>query len=573
MKKIIKKCCVLLAGLLSVCTIFGCSEKPNTPIVPTPTGKEELKGTINIYLPIAGDEKTVIESVMDSYRQLHPKVQFNYKIGETSSYFDDCRTKLSANDLSSVEYDIINAGQLTKFMNTTKLVDYSQYLAQENPYNDNQIWSETLEPAAIDTKSSNGEIFCLNFENTQVLFAYNKTLIEEYNKGVSEEDKIVESDFETWNGLLEVCAKLKEKYPDKAPLGIAGNKESFYGRQMAWILGVYTDQYFRQTAELVHSQKAGDKYDWNYNPRIDEDWVYNPYPNIEEGMTEDEINEAWEKAYNNDSPSVYNYNVLRLLKALQDDEVGPINKKYQNMLANLAEAFPKYTLPNFTSLDSGNMIAEFINGKAIITLQQADFVYNSYLQRKKTGANLFEIDFFDFPSMQSNQKFDELKDFGPDCSYTRSYGGSRGSYAIVNKNPEQTRLCIDFMMYWTSLEGQEVGLATKESLGTPQLTTPLVKGLEVPETLRYGVKEIPWRGSAEQNPATFFSRAIKGETYSLTAFETAITNLFGSAIDYAALENYGNIMQAHIKNNLYRYVQAQGFAIDCLNDVTANPFN
>ena len=563
MKRVVKLICVLFVAIFACSLAFACNRKPDTP--KPDSGSKELKGNIKIFLPIAGDEKTVIESVIASYTALHPKVKIEYRVGETSTYFEYCRTQLSSNDLSSVEFDIINAGQLSKFMNSTKFVDYSQYLAEENPYYDNKVWGDTFEPAAIDTKSSSGEIFCLNFENTQVLFAYNKTVTDELG--------IKKSDFETWDGFVAACAKIKEKYPDKAPLALSGNKESFYGRQMAWMLGMYTDQYFRSVADYAHSRKEGENYDWNYNPRTDESWVYNPYPELTEGMTDEQIKAAWEKAYNNDSPTIYNYNILRLLKGIKDDDLGPINKKYQNMLANIAELVPKYTLPNFTSLDSGYMISRFVNGDAFITLQQADYVYNSYLQRKENGGANFEIDFFDFPAMSANTRFPELADYGPDCDYTRSYGGSRGSYAVVNKNPEQARLCMDFMMYWTSIEGQQTALSTKEALGTPQLTTPLIKGVVVPEVLRYGVAEIPWRGSASQNPAEFFSRALKGETYSLTAFETNITNLFDSEINYNAIKKYGEKMQNDMKSNLWRYLQMQGYSADCLEDVRANPFN
>lgn len=518
-------------------------------------GQSELQGDITLALPWGGADMMIIQGVMNAYMDINPKVNMRYKFVATEEYPQYMNTSLSTDDLNNLDFDIILSGLVSSSLkNSKKLVDYAQYLSDENPYYDDQVWMDTMDPIAYPAQGSKGEIFALSFDNTHIVFAYNKEITDAAGVDPSE--------FETWDGFVGACAKIQAY--GKVPLAMAGDQESFSSRMMGWLMSVYVDQYFRDTAELAHAQPG----DWNYNPRVDAGWEYAPYPEITENMTEEDVAAAWNAAYYNDSSQQYTKNELRVLKALRDDEVGPINKKYQNMLANIAEVLPKYTLPNFTALNSGNMISRFLNQDAAITLQQAYYVYTNYLQRNKP----FEIGFFDFPPMSANQRFPELKDYGPDCDYTRSVGGALGSIGIINKNTAQTRLCIDFMKFWSSRQGQYASFDTRKALGEPLLTVPNVKGVEVPEELLFGYEPMVFKGSADSNPASMFAKGLNYESYTLSAFQRNITGLFASTPDYSAISLYGTTMQREIKDNMYRYFALRGYSPDCLSNVAANPF-
>ena len=259
---------------------------------------------------------------------------------------------------------------------------------------------------------------------------------------------------------------------------------------------------------------------------------------------------------------------MRLLKAIEEDELGPINKKYQNLLANLAQVLPRYTLPNFTSNTSPGMIAKFFNQEAAITLQQVYYVYNQHVQRGKP----FNLQFFDFPAMSANQDYEELKDYGPDVNYTRSYGGALGNFGIVNKNTEQTRLCIDFMKFWSSPQGFAADFAMREALGAPLLNKPLVKGVEIPESLLHGYEPLPFKGSPSSNPALKFATGLSGESYSHAAYQRYAITLFDKTPTYSTISSFASRMQNDIKTNMYNYFATRGYDPECLLDVSANPF-
>lgn len=543
--------CGMLGGMMVACG--PTTTKP--PVGGQPgDGDGELKGKLVIALEWSGQDQQLVQAVIDAYETVNPKVDVEYKAVSSDDYKSYLETSLSSDDLSSCPFDIVFNNRIPSFLNTKKFVDYSQYLYEETAYNGNQIWADTLDPSAYTATGAKGEIFRLSFQNTQVAFAYNKDIIDEVGVDPSE--------FETWDGFVGACEKIAAR--GYTPLALGGDMESFSGRQMAWIMNVYVDQYFRSVAETVHSQPQ----DYNYDERIDSVWEYTPYPTITEGMTEEEIAEAWQASYYNDNASVYTQNELRLLKAIQNDELGPINKKYQNLLANLAQVLPKYTLPNFTSNTSQGMIAKFFNQNAAITLQQVYYVYNQHVQRGKP----FNLQFFDFPAMSSNQDYAELKDYGPDVNYTRSYGGALGNFGIVNKNTEQTRLCIDFMKFWSSPQGLSADFAMREALGAPLLNTPLVKGVEIPKSLLHGYEPLPFKGSPNSNPALKFSIGLSGESYSQAAYQRYVISLFETTPTYSSISSFATRMQNDIKTNMYNYLANRGYDPECLMDVSANPF-
>ncbi len=548
MKGWIKKLSVFLSCLMCGCGVAcggGGNDSGGT--------SGGLKGKIVIALEWSGQDQQLVQAVIDAYETVNPKVDVEYKAVASDDYKSYLETPLAADDLSDVPFDIVFNNLIPAYVNSKKFVDYSQYLYEENPYYDDYIWADTLDPAAYPASGAKGEIFRLSFSNTQVAFAYNKEIIEEAGVDVSE--------FTTWEGFVGACKKIDEA--GYVPLAIAGDMDSFIGRQMMWIMNAYVDQYFRSVAETVHSQPE----DYNYDAKIDSVWEYKPYPTITEGMTQEEIEAAWRECYYNDNFLRYTENELRLLKAIQDNELGPINKKYQNLLANLAQIFPKYAINGFTSNDSPGMISKFFNREAAITLQQVYYTYNQYVQRGKP----FEIGFFDFPAMSSNQNYVELKDYGPDVNYTRSVGGTLGNFGIVNKNTNQTKLCIDFMKFWSSPQGQEADFAMREALNAPLLNKPLIYGVEIPEQLLHGYEPLPFKGSAS-GAATKFARGLSNESYSQLAYQQLITNMFKTTPTYTDISLFANNMQSNINDNMYNYLASRGYDPECLMNVSANPF-
>ena len=557
MKKNIRLICFLLVAVLCFSACGG--GNVDKPI----EHAEDLSGSIVLGLPVGGSEGTELQAVIDAYTDIHPNVKVTLKFVETGGYKSYLETPLSAGDISKCPFDICMNNMARKYIDAGKFADYLQYLTEENPYNDAyDTWMDSLEADAYIPDGSKGEVYSLNWQSTQVRFAYNKKIFEKAGVSVG--------DCATWDGFVRVCDKIQKA--GYTPLAIGGNDYSFTGSQMCWIFNVYTDQYFRSAAETAHAQEG----DFCYDASIDSVWQYYATPVLTSGMSESETAEEWKKALYNDYFLNYTKNELRLLKAIKDDELGPVNKKYQNMLANLAKVFPKYCLANYSSYGNDNMNSKFAKQECAITLQQSYYVYNSWLSiaenYQPTDDNFFEIGFFDFPAMSANTDYADLADYGPDVNYTRSYGGSMGSWAIVNKNVEQVKLCMDFMMYLTSPQAQEKYYAMARALDVCVLKGTMIKGVTIPEDLLKGFELPVLNGIARSNPAMLFSTGLTGESYSQTAFGSSASTLFTTTPDYNDIQEFATTMQTVIKSNMFRYLRDRRYNSNCLDNVAVSPY-
>lgn len=553
MKKL-KVICLLLVAVLSLgaCSMGGGVLRKD----PLNSGKgkgENLVGNINITMPITTRQRVVLQSVIDAYNEIHPMVSITITNSSTEGYKNILQTQLANEDMNDVSFDIVANNSVSQYFSPKKFINYSQYLVEENPYCNNEMWKDTMNPLAYSPIGANGEVYYLCFDTTTVRFFYNKNILDA--AGVN-----VETDFDTWQSFLSACNKIQTN-TGKTALAIAGDTSSFYELQMSWLIRAYTDQYFRSSVVDFHSVEG----DWNYSPKIDADWSYKPYASDYPEIAD--IKEAWQKAYDNDSRANYTYNELRALKAIQQGTYGPSHGKYLNMLANLLEIKP-YVLSGFTGNNYEKVYNSFFNEDAAIIVSTLDF-FNEVKNRPNFTC---EVGSFSYPAMSANTKYAELASYGPDVNYTRSLSGPIGYYGVVNKNPEQTKLVLDFMKFWSSQQGQQLAMDKRAEINEFAPGISLINGVTIDDSVN-SAKGVEIHGMADNNPALLFARGLSNEPVSTNGFTNNITALFNiGSPTYQNLYNYGNTMQNILKENMGRYFQERGYKANCLDNVAANPF-
>lgn len=543
MKIYLKKFFVFAMVFVLSFAFFGCQDKEEDDKNPLNT----LSGNITIAIPLTSDEEQVLRAVADVYMQKNPLVTVSVDAKSAQDYKDWLSTSLTATDMNTVTMDIVRNNEVSQYYGANKFVDFSQYLGETNNYYGGQIWQDTMEPSAYSSNGSNGQIYSLNFETTQVLIYYNKDLLK--SAGVNAEG------ITNWDEFVQACAKIKALGSQYTPIAISGDRLSFWSGQFSWLFRIYVDQYFRSIANEVHTREG----DWNFDPLKDANWEYKPNPEDWADVYEDEA-QRFIAAANNDGVG-YKQNELRLLEGVMQEKWGQNDPRYKDMLSNFLKVFPKYVGAGFGADNQDTAMMPFLSGTAGFTIMTTDFL-NDWQKRESKN---FELGFMDFFPMLDNE---EYPGGAPDIDYTRSIGGAHGYYAIVNKNAAQTKLCIDFMKFWTSKEGQEISFEKRAQLNFLLTGIPLIKGLEIPDSINLN-KDRVLRGIADCNPAVDFARGLRNEGNTTREFQENTQNLFAGKI---SVEQYGLNMSAAMKKFMPDYLESRGFKQNALDDVTKYPF-
>lgn len=545
-----------LAAALSV-TLAACGPKTEQN---TPTD-DALEGTINIYLPMGQKEEVAFTAMVNEYMKENTGVTVNLiteNSANISTYNQALSTQLSK-DTSDITYDIVVNNSVTQYFSDNKFVDFGNYLSQENPYADDQVWSEVLMEPAYRSNGTNGEIYSLSFESNQMVFFYNKDIFRLAgltDDGTSEGEPVTPK---TWDELVEFAKKISETTQEGKEnekyigFAISGNTESFQSTYMGWLIRIYADQYFR---ELINDVRAQEN-DYCYNARIDKDWQYMPYPSDYTGVSEEE---AFQLAISNDSPSNVTANDVRVLSMLMNDEVGPNTPKYKDLLNNLLKLIPAYTNENFFSCDQGTALSYFWNGQAGIYFGGAD-ILKDYMQYFEGS---LDIGFFYCPPMEQS-----LSDpaGAPDVTITRGLGGPQGFYGIINKSQKQSNLCVDFMMYWASPAGQKVIFDSYLEQNWYINGSLYINGLDIPDEI-FPAKDIIFQGECDLNPVQIVARGLGAEPQSIRAFQTNIVSLFKAE---QTIDEYASKMQESLKRYVPAYCALKGYDSECYKNPERNP--
>ncbi|XID92990.1 ABC transporter substrate-binding protein [Paenibacillaceae bacterium WGS1546] len=452
---------VLLCAVLVLTLLAGCSgNKPEASSSPSQTSSNspsaspeeratDLSGTIRISL--ASKSNHVWNAVGEAYMKKNPgvKVIVDNKPGE--GYKEWLTAQFAA---GTPDVDMVVNNEVEDLKQAGKFVDYYPFLEKDSPYTGKK-WKESFDLGGmginLDAVSTEDHLYDMSFESIQVVWAYNKEIFDK--AGITETP-------ETFDQLLKAMQKVTDA--GYTGLALAGGSNSFWTGRVGWLMGIYADQYMRDSVNIFRSQEQ----DYTYLPSIDDQWQFDPSDPY------------------NDSPQKVTFNDLRALKAIKD-KVGPYkiegNPQWKESIEHI-KALLKYTPKGFFGLEDEQAYQLFLTGKAATILVFPDLFWQlpkDLADAAKTGVEggvqPFEFGFFNMPSIE-----------GPEVmAPARSVQIPIGYYGFVQKDAKQTELNMDFMMYLTSPEGYSVYLqATQESKDASLAGPPMIKDVVLPDEMK-----------------------------------------------------------------------------------------
>lgn len=536
---------------------------PTPDPVPTDTLPENVSGTLDIYISLNEDEAAAYQMVADEYTYLQKEkgntVKVNINNNSTADSYQKEVEALISMGVSNAT--IAKTGVAPSYYGTDSIVDLSSYLSLKNPYADNQVWKDVLEPEAYAPKFARGKstVPSISYDTNYLVVFYDTRALADLGLQVPT----------TWDEMI-ACLEAASKDSDfRNPLGLGVDSGSATRTFLAWVVQMYMDQYFRDFIDVAHSQKG----DYSYSSRIDGSYEYD----LSDLLLGDSSN--------------YTYNLNRMIDAYfnDTDEWGPLSPRFQDMMANLQELLPyidtkasygdlfnrfNETASSYNADGSDNGL---YHDRKIFYIQRLDYIltYKTAFETKGTKLSVKDIGdrlgWFALPPMTDHG------DDGvgaPAADTVRSLGGVESELGVINSgNQAHTDLAVDFLAYFYSPQGMNVRLQALALTGTPLVMEQLVKGVTIPENIDLVTNALKFTGNCNLNPYLQFGYGytnanIKVGDTNNTVINTVANNFadfFKSSSNNWA--DYGKKMLDAITDGFKNYATDQKLIYDTYENV------
>lgn len=507
-------------------------------------GKEgvDYNGTINILVPFDNNALTGLNAVKNQYRKLHPEVTVNIVSNQSDNYAQSVEGCILAPDETKI--DIVQINVVSQYYGTDKIVDFSTYLNQRNPYGETlsdgkyPVWKDMLDEEAYFVEDSAYTIPALSFESNYLVACYSKQIFEKYNW---EEPT-------NWADFLTLLKNAKDE-GYTSPLALNYDKAGVEGVMFGYVLYEYLDQYFRDMIDEAHSRDG----DFSYVDSIDYGWEYDPFdPDC-------------------DARSGYTYNVSRLIDAyFNKGDFGATSARFADMMANFYDLV-SYSSSSYNSGTSRNYFhnavltelggTEFKKSEsAVVYVCRMDYL--SDFQSSIGSVLKFEdelipadrlsdyLGWFELPAMSDNPS---VEGGAPAAESVRTFGGpNHHPMGVINHNDQKhTTLVMDFMKFWYSPTGMDYYYSYYGERGIVCPLKCLVKDYEYPENIRLE-NNIGLSGICTLNPyfeiGMGYDSAVQssdGGTVRDKYVETIRSYLGGATSDWTS---YGKTMDRAIRS-------------------------
>lgn len=305
-----------------------------------------------------------------------------------------------------------------------RFVELDPYFAQVNPYTE-QVWADMFKPGTIRADPATGRVIQFNMFSVYVLWFYNRTLWDQV--GLTDTPK-------TWTEFINVLQTFQDA--GILPTPMAGDVDGWARMGISWLDRITADAYARDTINIVRAQPG----DWNYDPEIDADWVYDPT---------DPYNDAYGRV---------SRNPVRMVAAFRDGTLTVDNPGYRDWWQHLKQ-FLQYIQPGFLGVNRETARQLFLTGQAGIWMDASWFFsqFEKFMSDPSSGLNRFDygtfnlVDIDDSPLVQAP---------------TRTIDNPSGYWVIPKKDQAQNDLEIDFLMFLST--PKMAGLLVEQVLSDPR---------------------------------------------------------------------------------------------------------
>ena len=483
MKKRILSMALCLAMIAGVCTACGPSESASSGSTASGTGQtssgeeKDFEGTITINTQAGPGADAAWQAVADAYMEKHPDVEVVIDLKPTDSYAEWIQNMFGTENPTA---DIVNINLAGSSAND-KSINYMEYADQISPYSGKK-WTEQFNYEMQTRDLAKGEWNNLSLDSVQVMWFYNKDLFEKAGAEVPT----------TWDELVTTCEKLYEA--GSQPLSVPGDFNSFWAMQMGWLAQVYADQTTRSMLEVYRAHEG----DYNYDPDVD-------------GTFKLDISDPF-----NDDPWKVNQNPVRAYKAIVDGDYDPASEGMKTVWTNFAKIFPKYAggdaffgttdgVPLFYQskaamyIDTGSRLVSFKLDMDKLAAGEQIMAGNG--EDEITGVKKFEMGTFNMPSMEGE---------GIEAP-ARTVEVATGFFGAVKKDKEHDAMVVDFLMYFSSTEGQSLYLNTGLENGMTVQGPSLVNDVQLPDEYAQLFENLEFVGNTQKGYGQMMARGAPGD--------------------------------------------------------------
>ena len=467
------------------------------------SGGSDLSGTVSFFVPMANVDNDALTAMANAYMDINRGVTVKLVTSTGSGYSEQVRALAATEDKSQVS--IVRVSQISQYYGTDKVVDFTDYLEEENEYAEGSpsydgTWKSVLEEDAYPIEGKAYTIPALSYESNYTVCFYDKRAM---NALMGDPDYAPE----TWKDLLDLLEKAKnDGY--KSPLGLSFTPSSCAGIFMGWFIKMYADQYFRDFIDKAHSKEGDYSYiaadkNWNYetgknDPDFDRTGVYTS-----------NLNRTIDTFFNNADFKVTSARFAEMMKNFKD-----LAQYSSNMTDDRSTILGLDETTNYwndqTGVGGSASGSSLLQKNVFLRPARLDSVFD-YITRyalDKVQNNNGDVagiisqrfGWFELPAMPGGTGTG-----APAADNVRSLGGPVNELGIIdNGDKKAVEAAVDFLKFVLSPQGQNIRYETYVANGYTTVMPSLVKDCTIDPRIDQTTGR-SYVSGCERNPINIFT--------------------------------------------------------------------
>ncbi len=467
------------------------------------SGGSDLSGTVSFFVPMANVDNDALTAMANAYMDINRGVTVKLVTSTGSGYSEQVRALAATEDKSQVS--IVRVSQISQYYGTDKVVDFTDYLEEENEYAEGSpsydgTWKSVLEEDAYPIEGKAYTIPALSYESNYTVCFYDKRAMKALMGDPDYAPK-------TWKDLLDLLEKAK-KDGYKSPLGLSFTPSSCAGIFMGWFIKMYADQYFRDFIDKAHSKEGDYSYiaadkNWNYetgknNPDFDRTGVYTS-----------NLNRTIDTFFNNADFKVTSARFADMMKNFKD-----LAQYSSNMTDDRSTILGLDETTNYwndqTGVGGSASGSSLLQKNVFLRPARLDSVFD-YITRyalDKVENNNGDVagiisqrfGWFELPPMPSGTGAG-----APAADNVRSLGGPVNELGIIdNGDKKAVEAAVDFLKFVLSPQGQNIRYETYVANGYTTVMPSLVKDCTIDPRIDQTTGR-SYVSGCERNPINIFT--------------------------------------------------------------------